>query len=290
MAAIGRILLMPKGTYSSAVLYNALDWVRYNGAAWVCTTDYTTNITPSLLTPEWQLLAEDGSVGGWTSLQNKPFETIGTGLSVNGSDELVNDLGDVEITSPQDGQILEYDYTNSKWVNGDKISTIARYGGTKTFAQLTSSLLVVGNVDKFYLCTDGGSIQAADAANWLLPVGSVIPAKSHIAVIEDPYNPGSYIFDDFGGYIDISGKADKTELDEFTAAVTQNGTTVTFDDLDASYGYKLCWDDSSASGDLAIPKWTNLNKSAGTNSGIKLVYTIKGGTSGNSQFKLRILK
>ena len=41
---IGRILLMPKGDYSGSAVYNALDWVRYSGSAWVCTTDNTTGI------------------------------------------------------------------------------------------------------------------------------------------------------------------------------------------------------------------------------------------------------
>ena len=79
---IGRILLMPRGDYSGIAVYNALDWVRHAGAAWVCTTDNTTGIAPAIGVPEWQLLAADGSVGGWTTLANKPFETIGKGLTV----------------------------------------------------------------------------------------------------------------------------------------------------------------------------------------------------------------
>jgi len=150
-----------------------------------------------------------------------------------GSVAQLDDLTDVEITTPSDGQILEYDSVNQKWVNGDNVSSMARYGGAKTFSELTSSLLVAANVDKFYLCTDGGTIQSADAGNWLLPVASVIPADSHIAVIEDPYNPGSYVFDDFGGYIDISGKADKTELDSWIVATgTVSGGQVTFSGID----------------------------------------------------------
>ena len=82
---IGRILLMPRGDYSGIAVYNALDWVRHAGAAWVCTTDNTTGIAPAIGVPEWQLLAADGSVGGWSTLANKPFETIGKGLTVPSS-------------------------------------------------------------------------------------------------------------------------------------------------------------------------------------------------------------
>ena len=122
------------------------------------------------------------------------------------------------------GQILEYNGTS--WVNGDNISEFARYGGSKTFAQLNSSLLVAANVDKFFLITDGGTIASADASNWVLPAGSVIPADSHIAVIE--YSAGVYKFDDFGGYVDISGKADRTELDTWSSTATVSSGAVSF--------------------------------------------------------------
>ena len=63
MAAIGRVLLMPKGTYSGSAIYNSLDWVRHNGAAWVCKLDGTTGIAPSTsATTNWQLMAEDGKI------------------------------------------------------------------------------------------------------------------------------------------------------------------------------------------------------------------------------------
>ena len=83
---IGRILLMPKGDYDPAAVYNALDWVRYSGGAWVCKLDNTTGIAPSTsATTNWALMSEDGTVGGWSSIQNKPFETIGKGLEVPSS-------------------------------------------------------------------------------------------------------------------------------------------------------------------------------------------------------------
>ena len=85
---IGRILLIPKGDYSGIAVYNALDWVRQSGSSWVCTTDNTTGVTPAVGVPEWQLLASDGSVGGWDSLSNKPFETLGKGVKKDADDSL----------------------------------------------------------------------------------------------------------------------------------------------------------------------------------------------------------
>ena len=48
-ATVGRVLLMEKGNYSGTTTYNALDWVRDNGAAWVCKVDGTIGIAPPTL-------------------------------------------------------------------------------------------------------------------------------------------------------------------------------------------------------------------------------------------------
>ena len=132
---------------------------------------------------------------------------------ITASTSQLNFTQNINVSSPSDGELMTYDNATSKWVNKAPDKSLARYGGSKTFAELTSSLLVAANEDKFYLCTDGGTIAQADQANWILPYGSVIPADSHIAVV----NTGTELspvfqFDDFGGYVDISGKADKTEL------------------------------------------------------------------------------
>ena len=111
MAAIGRVLLMPKGTYSGSTVYNALDWVRDNGAAWVCKVDGTIAIAPPTLpttsNANWQLLAADGSVSGsidWTNVNNKPFDSIDTttDFSVDGSNKMSikrNTFGKMRIVS-----------------------------------------------------------------------------------------------------------------------------------------------------------------------------------------------
>lgn len=80
-------------------------------------------------------------------------------------------------------------------------------------------------------------------------------------------------------------------LDEFTSSVTQSNGKVVFDNLNPSYGYKICFDTENATGNLSVPHFTNIAKATGTTSGtIKLTYTIVGGTNGTSKFKLRIFK
>ena len=195
----------------------------------------------------------------------------------------LSSLQDTQITSATQGQILEYDAVNSKWINAENVSSFAKFGGSLTFSQLTSSLLVEANEDKFYLCTDGGTIASADAANWILPPGSVIPPDSHIAVV----NVGtsavpSYKFDDFGGYVDLSGLAEKSELDGWTTtSQVQSDNTVTFTGLDDTYAYDLYCQDKLI-GISAMSK-------TGSGTSVTLVYTVTGASSGDV-CKLRIVK
>jgi len=114
MAAIGRVLLIPKGDYSGSTAYNALDWVRDNGAAWVCKVDNTIGVAPPTLpttsNANWQLLSADGTVSGsvdWNNVNNKPFDTVGDGLNVNASKEI--ELDSTYLT----GSNIGYDNTTS---------------------------------------------------------------------------------------------------------------------------------------------------------------------------------
>lgn len=59
MESIGRIILLPKGTYNANTRYSHLDWVRHNGKAWVCKQDNVIGITPTE-GDTWTVLAEDG--------------------------------------------------------------------------------------------------------------------------------------------------------------------------------------------------------------------------------------
>ena len=59
-ASAGRVLLIPKGDWNANTTYTGLDWVRHNGAAWVC-KNTCTNIEPTLEnTDNWQMMARDG--------------------------------------------------------------------------------------------------------------------------------------------------------------------------------------------------------------------------------------
>ena len=59
----GRVLLIPKGDWNAETTYTGLDWVRHNGATWVC-KNTCTNIEPTEENSvNWQILARDGEAG-----------------------------------------------------------------------------------------------------------------------------------------------------------------------------------------------------------------------------------
>ena len=253
--------------------------VASSSLATVATSGDYDDLTNKPTIPAAQVNSDWNSSSGVSQILNKP--TIPSTLAA---------LNDVTISSAVDGNILEYDAGNSVWRNAENIRSFARYGGSCTFSQLTSSLLIAANEDKFFLCTDGGTIASASASNWILPSGSVIPPDSHIAVVNTGTSANPvYKFDDFGGYVDISGKADTTDLDGWTdTKYCDSNYKVVFDNLNNSYGYNLY------AGDV-LANITALTKGTGTTSGtIKLTYTVSGtgivvGSSG-TPFKLRILK
>ena len=59
-ASAGRVLLISKGDWNAQATYTGLDWVRHNGAAWVC-KNTCTNIEPNEANSDnWQMMARDG--------------------------------------------------------------------------------------------------------------------------------------------------------------------------------------------------------------------------------------
>ena len=190
----------------------------------------------------------------------------------------LNDLSDVDITNPSDGQIMTYNATAQEWENKDPDKSFVRYGGALNFADLAtyaSTYLDAAYEDVFFLMRTSGTIGTGEASQYWtsnFSDGDVIPEDAHIAVINinrGTNNPPVYRYDDFGGFVDISDKADKSELDEFTEAAYANAQyEVAFDNLDPNYGYELFCDG-------IIINWKSVLQSSGTEQGtIKLTYTV----------------
>lgn len=141
-------------------------------------------------------------------------------------------LYDVGISTPKNGQVLTYDLEDEKWENKDPDKSFVRYGGAIAFASLASNAatyLSEDFEDVFFLISDGGTIGSGEAdLYWTTNFsdGDTIPADAHIAIINinrGTENPPSYKYDDFGGFVNISGKADRTEIVRWIDATLPSG-------------------------------------------------------------------
>ena len=74
-ASAGRVLLIPKGDWNAEATYTGLDWVRHNGAAWVC-KNTCTNVEPTEENSDnWQIIARDGQSGSVINLDATMSDT-----------------------------------------------------------------------------------------------------------------------------------------------------------------------------------------------------------------------
>ena len=190
--------------------------------------------------------------GGNPSTATWAYEFTMTG---GGGADFLDDLSDVTITTPADGEILTYDSNSSQWINAEPDKAFVRYGGALNFADLAtyaSTYLTAAYEDTFFLMRTGGTIGIGEAsAYWTTNFsdGDEIPADAHIAVINinrGTMNPAVYKYDDFGGFVDISDKAD---IDDVPVTIKRTNVTV------------------SAGGSVVIPE-------SGTDSRIKATSTI----------------
>ena len=198
MAAIGRVLLMPKGDYSGSAIYNSLDWVRDNGAAWVCKVDGTQGIAPPTLpttsNANWQLLSADGTVTGsvaWGNVNNKPFDDIlpNGGLAVDANKKLK--LDPAMLT----GSNISYDNTAS----GLSATTVqlaidelaASHGGGSTYTASKGVKITNGDIRADLVSDTASSLASVtrtSTANREYPVE--LDSNSKLAVNVPWVSPG----------------------------------------------------------------------------------------------------
>lgn len=158
MVSAGRILILPQGDWNNTTMYNMLDLVSYNGITWLCKRQCV-GITPSVEQAEyWQqfgsaapiastsvagLVMPDGTtitIDSTTGAIAVPIaKTNGVGLVkpdgtsitidangvISSAGGNLSNLGDVAITSLQNGQTIIWNAANQKWQNGDIAGTLA---------------------------------------------------------------------------------------------------------------------------------------------------------------------
>lgn len=96
---LGRVLLIPKGEWSSTTAYTKLDLVSYQGSSYVCTVANTNQVPTN--TSYWQLSAQKGrdGVNGKDGAQGSKGDTGATGAK--GDPGPQGPKGDTGLTGPQ---------------------------------------------------------------------------------------------------------------------------------------------------------------------------------------------
>lgn len=119
-ASAGRVLLIPKGDWNANTTYTGLDWVRHNGAAWVC-KNTCTNIEPTLENADnWQIMARDGDMvtadtamsdSSTNAVQNKVIKSyVDDKFSFADHDTATSGTS---FTDAEDGNMLVTDWTKN---------------------------------------------------------------------------------------------------------------------------------------------------------------------------------
>lgn len=207
-------------------------------------TNMTINADPTTKEITFTSSGGGGGTGDWSTIANKPFSTVGTGLAVDGSSNLNVDV-DAAPTSGSSKMVnsgglytkfADY-YTKTEMDAIDK--PLVKYAGSATLSELTTNhatYLDEAYENKFFLITTGGTLDNTTASYFVSSFnsGDVISADSHIAIINTGTEASPvYKYDDFGGFVDISGKADKTELDSWIVAdSTVSSGQVSFSNID----------------------------------------------------------
>lgn len=221
-----------------------------------------------------------------------------------------------------DGSTETFNVTNgidgangSTWYKGTALT------GTGTsitgFPGVINDFYLNSNTGGVYVCTKSGAAMLPDAAEWdyvmtlsggggggsITVIDNLNSGSSTDALsanqgrvlnnkVADKADTNSLSAVAFSG--DFDDLADKPDIDEYTPIATcttvNSNVIVVFDDLDSNYGYSIEYVIPGNGNDIQIPKWTKLDQTAGTNTGIKQTYTLSGATSGVSQFALRIKK
>lgn len=260
MSAIaGRVLLISKGDYNASAVYNTLDWVRYNSAAWVCKADNTQNVPPSLSSPQWALMAADSAMSNLGDLNDVLISAEAAGQFLGcvidttvtppvitwenvSPDTTYNSSGTAPISGQGVADALTDYYTKAQIPLPD----ILKYGGTKVGADLTNpSMLIAANAGYVYLASSA----LVSNLYYLQGEGHNIPAESLVAVLEVN---GSYAFcivsrpsDEWNTYQGV--------IEEIIESSTTGNRTVVFHNISPSDAFEL-WADTA---DGRIVKYKN---------------------------------
>ena len=177
-ASAGRVLLIPKGDWNANTTYTGLDWVRHNGAAWVC-KNTCTNIEPTLENADnWQMIARDGDMvtadtamsdSSTNAVQNKVIKSyVDDKFSFSDHDTATSGTS---FADAEDGNMLVTDWTKNLLnptlgtttmngvtctANGDGTYTLNGTPTGEQYFKVSNVDLVAGKNYKLVGCPTGG--------------------------------------------------------------------------------------------------------------------------------------
>lgn len=149
MVNAGRILILAKGSWSSTTNYMQLDLVSYNSIAYLA-RQASVGVNPAQDTQMnyWMPFGSAASIAttstpGLVMPDGQTITITNTGLikAVLG----LNDVSDVTITSPVNGQVLKYNSSTQKWENGS-LGTAAAKNSTNAVTSGSTDLVESGAV------------------------------------------------------------------------------------------------------------------------------------------------
>lgn len=172
MVDAGRILIMPKGIWSNLVSYEMLDVVTQDNIAYLARQS-SVGVSPkddssytywqpfgTSVTPDGETIIMNTAGNITANIDNKSliYDDVNTYvkvaidgstikydnsngyLYVDASTFNINDLNNIAITSPADGQTLVYDSTTQKWKNGEgSVSPIDNLTSNSTTQPLSAN-------------------------------------------------------------------------------------------------------------------------------------------------------
>lgn len=149
MVNAGRILILAKGAWSATTNYTQLDLVSYNSIAYLA-RQASVGVNPAQDTQMNYWMPFGSAAGIATTSTPGLVMPDGTTITITNTGLIkaalgVNDITDVVITSPTNGQVIKYNSTTQKWENGS-LGSAASKNSTNSVSQGSTDLVESGAV------------------------------------------------------------------------------------------------------------------------------------------------
>ena len=159
--------------------------IANNGTGFVIVRGELENIDTSALTEGVQLYLSPTTAGTWTTTKPsapqhlvyvgiviRSHPTLGTILVAVQNGYELDELHDVKITSPTNGQVLKYDSAQSLWVNGTDSAPVTSVAGrTGAITLSNTDISGLGTISTFNDAPSNGSTYGRQNGAWVVTGG-----------------------------------------------------------------------------------------------------------------------